>query len=269
MKRLTGTTTLAVDGKTDASNRGDMLTQKLVAHLPLLLHDNPREVGIIGLGSGVTLGAALAHPIARADVLEISREVVEASSFFREETGTPLPIREPRLIVGDGRSHVLLGQRKYDVIVSEPSNPWIAGVASLFTEEFFAAARDRLAPGGIMCQWANAYNISDADLRSITGHVSIGLSHGTAWLVGGDDVLMVGSATPLDDRLANIGRNWSRRHRRGSGGRRGDGPASASTRFMSLDLASWRPMPAAPESSQTTPRAWFRRHANYTIATPG
>ena len=59
VKRLTGTTTLAVDGKVDASNRGDMLTQKLIAHLPLLLHDNPREVGIIGLGSGVTLGAAL------------------------------------------------------------------------------------------------------------------------------------------------------------------------------------------------------------------
>ena len=68
VKRLTGTTTLAVDGKIDASNRGDMLTQKLVAHLPLLLHDNPREVGIIGLGSGVTVGAALRHPIARVDV---------------------------------------------------------------------------------------------------------------------------------------------------------------------------------------------------------
>ena len=59
VKRLTGTTTLAVDGKMDASNRSDMLTQKLIAHLPLLLHDDPSDVGIVGLGSGVTLGAAL------------------------------------------------------------------------------------------------------------------------------------------------------------------------------------------------------------------
>ena len=63
VKRLTGTTTLTVDGKTDASNRGDMLTQKLAAHLPLLLHDAPRQVAVIGLGSGVTVGAALTHPI--------------------------------------------------------------------------------------------------------------------------------------------------------------------------------------------------------------
>ncbi len=95
VKRLTGTTTLAVDGKVDASNRGDMLTQKLVAHLPLLLHENPRQVAIIGLGSGVTLGAALRHPLDRADVIEISPEVVEASRFFVAETITRLTIDAP------------------------------------------------------------------------------------------------------------------------------------------------------------------------------
>ena len=65
VKKLTGTTTLAVDGKTDASNRGDMLTQKLIAHLPLLMHGTRRTSSIIGLGSGMTAGAALTHPIAR------------------------------------------------------------------------------------------------------------------------------------------------------------------------------------------------------------
>ena len=239
VKRLTGTTTLAVDGKTDASNRGDMLTQKLVAHLPLLLHDNPREVGIIGLGSGVTLGAALAHPIARADVLEISPEVVEASSFFRAENRNALADPRTRLIVGDGRSHVLLGQRKYDVIVSEPSNPWIAGVASLFTEEFFAAARDRLAPGGIMCQWANAYNISDADLRSILATFRSAFPHGTAWLVGGDDVLMIGSADtagrPARQHRAQLESPWRRRR---SGCRRGDDPVQPLLAVMLPDPAS-------------------------------
>ena len=124
VKRLTGTTTLAVDGKTDASNRGDMLTQKLVAHLPLLLHANPRDVAIIGLGSGVTVGSALRHPISRADVIEISPEVVEASNKFAMENHHALDDPRTKLIVGDGRSHLMLSSRLYDVIISEPSNPW-------------------------------------------------------------------------------------------------------------------------------------------------
>jgi spermidine synthase len=213
VKRLTGTLTLAVDGKTDASNRGDMLTQKLIAHLPLLLHENPREVAIVGLGSGVTAGAALRHPIARADVLEISPEVVEAASFFDAENHRALDDPRTRLIVGDGRSHLQLTSRRYDVIVSEPSNPWIAGVAALFTREFFAAAADRLAPGGIIAQWANAYNISDRDLRAIVATFRSVFPDATVWLVGGDDVLLIGSRAggpPLEARLAGIGAHWSR-----------------------------------------------------------
>ncbi len=210
VKKLTGTTTLAVDGKVDASNRSDMLTQKMVAHLPLLLHDNPREVMIVGLGSGATAGSALRHPIARADVLEISPEVVAASHFFVAENYDALKDPRTNLIVGDGRSHLLLTSRKYDVIISEPSNPWIAGVAALFTREFFSGARDRLADGGIMCQWANAYNISDADLRSIAATFTSVFPNGSVWLVGGDDVLFVGSEAPIDGRLAGIERHWRR-----------------------------------------------------------
>lgn len=191
VKRLTGTTTLAVDGKTDASNRGDMLTQKVIAHLPLLLHDNPKNVFIVGLGSGMTAGAALTHPIDRADVIEISPEVVEASNFFKKENRNALADPRTHLIVGDGRSHLALSKTQYDVIVSEPSNPWIAGVSSLFTTEFFQSARDRLAPGGIVCQWANAYNISQADLRSIVATFTSVFPEGTVWLVGRDDVLLM------------------------------------------------------------------------------
>lgn len=210
VKRLTGTTTLAVDGKVDASNRGDMLTQKLIAHLPLLIHDDPRDVAIIGLGSGVTVGSALRHPIARADVIEISPEVVDASRFFDAENHRALADPRTNLIVGDGRSHLLLTPKKYDVIISEPSNPWIAGVAALFTREFFEGARDRLAPGGLICQWTNAYNISEADLRSIVATFLSVFPHGTVWLVGGDDVLMMASDEPLDARLERMHEHWRR-----------------------------------------------------------
>jgi spermidine synthase len=211
VKRLTGTTTLAVDGKTDASNRSDMLTQKLVAHLPLLLHPAPRSVAVIGLGSGVTLGAVLSHPVERADVVEISPEVVEASRFFEAENHKALDDPRTHLIVGDGRTHLMLTARQYDVIVSEPSNPWIAGVAALFTREFFEAARARLAPGGIICQWAHTYTIGERDLRSIVATFTSVFPHGTAWMVNDNDLLMVAGTEPLERQLENIERHWAAR----------------------------------------------------------
>ena len=103
-----------------------------------------------------------------------------------------------------------LSARTYDVIISEPSNPWMAGVAALFTREFFSAARDRLAPGGVICQWAHTYDISDSDLRSIVGTFLSVFPDGTAWLVGGADVLLIASQRPLDMQMQNLERGWHR-----------------------------------------------------------
>ena len=210
VRRLLGVTSLAIDGKVDASNGADMLTQKLLAHLPLLLHDNPRSVYIIGLGSGVTLGAALRHPIDRADVSEISPEVVAASAYFSKENHEAPRDRRTRLIVGDGRSHLLLSDDRYDVIVSEPSNPWMAGVSTLFTREFFQAARAHLQPGGILCQWAHTYNITDVDLRSIVDTFLSTFPEGSAWLVGTSDLLLIGSTSPLRALDSGIAAAWNR-----------------------------------------------------------
>ncbi len=206
-----GTTSLAIDGKVDASNAGDMLTQRLLAHVPLLLHPAPRQAAILGLGSGVTLGSALRHPLERVDVLEISPEVVEASRFFEPENSRALADPRTRLIVGDGRTHLLLGRTQYDVIVSEPSNPWMAGIASLFTREFFAAAKARLAPGGVLCQWAHTYDISAEDLRSIVATFAAVFPDGTIWLVGDGDVLLIGGTEPMGPRVAALAEVWSRR----------------------------------------------------------
>jgi spermidine synthase len=210
VRRVGGTMSLAIDGKVDASNAGDMLTQRLLAHLPLLLHPNPATVAILGLGSGVTLGSALRHPIARADVLEISPEVVEASRQFDAENHHATSDPRTHLIVGDGRTHLLLTRQQYDVIVSEPSNPWMAGIASLFTREFFEGARARLAPGGVLCQWAHTYDISTRDLQSIAATFTSVFPDGTLWLVGDGDVLFIGSNAPIEPRFAAVSEAWRR-----------------------------------------------------------
>lgn len=194
VKRLTGELSLSVDGKVDASTSVDMLTQKALAHLPLLLHPNPQTVAIIGLGSGVTLASALLHPVSSVDVVEIAPEVVEASEFFADENRHALDDPRTHLILGDGRSHLQLATRQYDVIVSEPSNPWMAGIAALFTQEFLLSVRERLSPGGVLCQWAHTYDISDADLRSIVATFASVFPDGTLWLMGDGDLLLVGSA---------------------------------------------------------------------------
>jgi spermidine synthase len=205
-----GTRSLAIDGKVDGSTGGDMLNQELAAHLPLLLHERPRDVLVIGLGTGVTLGAAAAHPADRIDIVEISPEVVRASAWFREQNGEALSDPRVHLIVGDARSHLTMTNRTYDVIVSEPSNPWIAGVAALFTQEAFSAIKSRLAPGGIACQWVHTYDISEADLRSIIGTFAAVFPNGTIWMAGEGDLLLVSSNEPLDIRLASITDSWKR-----------------------------------------------------------
>jgi spermidine synthase len=206
VRRLTGTTSMAIDGKIDASNAGDMLTQRLLGLLPVLIHGNAQEVAVIGLGSGVTVGSALAAgTVRRADVIEISPEVVEASRFFDRESGEALRNPAVRLIVGDGRSHLLLTPQHYDVIVSEPSNPWMSGVAALFTREFFEAARARLKPDGLLCQWAHTYDISATDLKSIVATFRSVFPEGTMWLVGEGDLLLIGAAgRSIADRLDRI-----------------------------------------------------------------
>lgn len=206
VKDLAGTRSLAIDGKVDASNAGDMLTQRLLGLLPVLLHGRAEEVAVVGLGSGVTVGSALAAGATRRlDVIEISPEVVEASHFFDKENGGALARSGVRLVVGDGRSHLLLSPRRYDVIVSEPSNPWMAGVASLFTVEFFEAAKARLKPEGLLCQWAHTYDISGDDLRSIVRTFSTVFPEGTMWLVGGGDLLLIGARDgSIAPRLATL-----------------------------------------------------------------
>jgi spermidine synthase len=148
-----------IEGKSDASSMQDMHTQTLLAHLPLLFHANPKTVMVLGLASGITAAEILHYPIERLDVLEINPQVVEGSAFFRPWNNMVLSNPKTDLIIQDGRAHLQLTDRTYDIIISEPSNPWMAGLANLFTQDFFELANDRLNPNGIFVQFFHSYEM--------------------------------------------------------------------------------------------------------------
>lgn len=150
---------LATSGKMDASSRGDMATQTLLAHAPLLFHPDPENVMVLGLASGITAGEVLHYPVRQLDILEINEQSVDASRFFNPWNNNVLESPKTRLILQDGLAHLQFTRKRYDVIISEPSNPWMAGMASLFTRDFFQLARERLSAGGIYAQWFHCYQM--------------------------------------------------------------------------------------------------------------
>lgn len=160
---------LKVNGKVDASDVGDMPTQVLSGLLPVLIHGAPKDALVIGYGSGVTPGAALKAPsVRRLDVAEIEAAVYEAANrHFAHVNHRPFEDPRARLLVDDGRNFLLTRGHTYDVIVSEPSNPWMSGAASLFTRDFFEIARRRLNDGGVFLQWLQLYELAPRNIHAL------------------------------------------------------------------------------------------------------
>ena len=188
--------TLANSGKPDATSRGDMETQTLLAHFPMLFQKDPRAVMVIGLASGVTAGEVLWYPVDQLDILEINDQVVAASNFFATWNNHVLSDPRSRIILQDARAHLQLTGQSYDVIISEPSNPWMAGLAALFTREFFALAKDRLTDEGVFVQWMHAYQM-DWETFALVGRTFAGVFPNSLLLStepsgGANDYLLVG-----------------------------------------------------------------------------
>jgi spermidine synthase len=188
---------IRVNGKTDASNAPDMQTQLMLGHLPLLFHQNPQRILIIGLGSGVTAGAAAVHPADRIDVIEIEPAVVEAAAYFKKENRDVLNNHRVHVAIADGRNFLLSSGTYYDVITSEPSNPWMRGIGNLFSLEFYQLVAMRLAPKGIVCQWIHGYGLFPDDLQMVAKTFRAVFPHTTIWRTVPGDFLLIGSKTPL------------------------------------------------------------------------
>ncbi len=207
-----GVQSLQINGKTEASTGGDMSTQLLSAHLPLLLHPDPRDVLVIGLASGITLGAAERHALRSIEVIEIAPAVREAARLFDPWSGRALADPRVRVVIDDARGRLIVRRRRFDVITSQPSNPWVAGVSNLFTVEFYRLARARLKPGGLFCQWVQAYRLSPGDFRGIVSSFLQVFPEATLWeeSAGGGDYFLVGGDAPLRLSLARLEGNGRR-----------------------------------------------------------
>jgi spermidine synthase len=204
VERVQNELSLKIDGKNDASNAEDMITQELISHLPLLLHDDPDTVLMIGLGSGVSVSSAAVHDIDRIDCIELLENVVAGARFFDEYTYDVLNDPRVHMTIGDGRNHVRLTDKTYDVIISQPTNPWISGVGDLFTVEYFREARQHLKPGGFMTAWLALYHMGDEEVRSTLKSFVEVFPNATLWFSNEGDIVLVGSLSPMkiDGRLA-------------------------------------------------------------------
>ena len=157
------------------SASGDAETQILSGLLPVAVHGGSRELRralVIGWGSGITVGALLQSGIRQVVAVELEGEVVEAARLFEPHNHSPQLHRRVEVVNADGRNYLATDPRRFDLVISEPSNPWMAGCGNLFTREFFQLVRRRLSPGGVYLQWLQAYEIAPANVWSILATMS-------------------------------------------------------------------------------------------------
>jgi spermidine synthase len=219
VERRGSTVTLKGNGKAEASDGADMSTQILVGLLPFVFHsarDPDGPIGgeralMIGYGSGVTSGGALQWPLATLDVIEIEEAMIEASRFFDHVNHTPLDDPRHHLVISDGRNYLEYVDTTYDVIVSEPSNPWIAGVSAMFTVEHFRRARRRLATGGVFGQWVQLYEMSPTNVAVIFNSFAQAFPHVQVFssMPKGTDLILIGSDAPIPMPADAFARAWA------------------------------------------------------------
>ncbi len=199
-----GFLSLRTNGKVDASNH-DVTTQLLLGHLGGLMRP-PRRVLVIGFGGGMTVSALARYPeLERLDCVEIEPAVLGAAPLLTSLNRNVLQDPRVHIVYDDARNFLFTSHEKYDLIVSEPSNPWVAGVATLYTREFYRAAESRLTAGGIFVQWVQAYSLYPDDLRMVLGTFLSEFHAASLWHGDAPD-LLIASETPPAAELLNRAR---------------------------------------------------------------
>ncbi|MBD0369594.1 MAG: fused MFS/spermidine synthase [Pyrinomonadaceae bacterium] len=206
-----GIRSMAINGRTNASDNfatdGDMATQVMVGQLPLLVAPRTDNALIVGYASGVSVGSMLQSELRSLECVELEPVTVKAAEkFFEHVNNSPTRDARLKLIIDDARTYLRVVPAQYDIIVSEPSHPWVPGVANLFTQEFFELGLARLKEDGVFVQWVQIYQLSTDSLRSVLATYKSVFPHVMMFRVGGagagKDLILVGSRAPLNlDRV--------------------------------------------------------------------
>ena len=204
--KYTDALSLRTNGKSDGAinlERGgdpgtDEITMVLTGALPLALHPAPKSAAVIGIGTGLTTHTLLQSvAIERVETVEIEAAMVEASRGFLPRNRGAYADPRGTVIVDDAKTFFAAGNRRYDVIVSEPSNPWVSGVSSLFTREFYRRVREHLAEGGMLLQWFQLYEIDTSLVASVMTALGAEFPHYAVYAASDHDLLILASRTPL------------------------------------------------------------------------
>ncbi len=190
--------TLLTNGKFQANDTGEVHAQTAFALLPILNTRRFDDALVIGLGSGHSAEVVGAFGFPRVDIAEISPGIVEAArKHFSHINGSILDRPGVTLRLEDGRNHLLLTDRQYDLITMEISSVWFAGSTSLYCEEFYEVAKARLKPGGVFQQWIQVHHLSAIELGSVLSTLRRVFPHVSFWWVGGQGILLA-SDQPLE-----------------------------------------------------------------------
>lgn len=197
---------IRTNGKSDgsislegASRRGtDEITMVLTGALPLALKPDAREAAVIGIGTGLTTHTLLQSlSLAQVDTVEIEAAMAEAARGFMPRNSSAFADPRSRIEIDDAKTFFSTRNRRYDIIISEPSNPWVSGVSSLFTREFYDRIQAHLRPGGILVQWFQLYEIDPSLLASVMNALGAAFPHYAVFAPSDHDLLIMASATPL------------------------------------------------------------------------
>jgi spermidine synthase len=173
-----------IAGKVEASDMDiDMRLERMLGHVPALVHPRPRSVLIVGVGAGVTAGALSIHPeVERIVVCEIERVVPEsARRYFGKENHHVFDDPRVELVFDDARHFLQTTAEKFDIIASDPIHPWVRGAATLYSLEYLQLARAHLNPGGVVTQWIPLYETDERSVKSEIGTLAAVFPDTTLW----------------------------------------------------------------------------------------
>ncbi|MDR3406609.1 MAG: fused MFS/spermidine synthase [Chthoniobacter sp.] len=194
-----------VNGKSDGNVRADAGTQVMGGLIGAALQGDVHRACVIGLGTGCTAGWLGKVPeIERVDVMELEPAIQQVARVCEVANQHVLDNPKCRLLTGDAREMLLTSRDQYDLIFSEPSNPYRAGIASLFTTEFYEAARARLHPDGLFLQWVQAYEVDAEAIRMVVSTMAGAFPHVEMWITQTGDLLLVASPEPRTWNLAAL-----------------------------------------------------------------